>query len=88
VLRLLGTGFYLPPALSIALSGGILSFKWPAANSAGCTLYSTTNLGAAEAWTITAGAVTIGDQVFVTQGREILPSRKTLTPIPCLQSYA
>jgi lysophospholipase L1-like esterase len=73
-LELLGAGYYVPPTLSITLSGGTISVRWPAANSAGYTLYSTTNLTAATPWTPTTGAVTNGSEIVVTEAPE--PSAK------------
>jgi hypothetical protein len=67
-LELLGAGYSIPPTLSIALSGGTISVRWPAANSAGYTLYSTTNLAAP--WTLTTAAVTNGSDLVVTEPRE------------------
>jgi lysophospholipase L1-like esterase len=66
-LELLGTGFYVPPLLSIALSNGTVWLSWPTNNSAGYTLYSSTNLPAPGSWVATSSAVTNGDQLVVTQ---------------------
>jgi lysophospholipase L1-like esterase len=65
-MELIGAGYYLPPALSIAQSGGALSVSWPASNSAGYNLYWTTNL-AATAWTPSTPSFTNAGQIVVTQ---------------------
>ena len=50
-LELLGSGARYPkPELSISQSGGNVLVSWPATNTAGYTLYSTTNLDNGGGW--------------------------------------
>jgi lysophospholipase L1-like esterase len=72
-LELLGTGFYVPPPLTIALSNGTVSLSWSTNNSAGYNLYSSTNLPDAGSWVTTSGAMTNGNRLVVTQALEPHP---------------
>jgi hypothetical protein len=57
-----------PPSLSIVQSGGNFVLSWPATNSDGFTLYTSTNLAAPGNWsTSTALPQTNGAQIVVTQ---------------------
>lgn len=52
-LELLGSGARYPkPELSIARSGSNVLVSWPATNTAGYTLYSTTNLSNGRGWSV------------------------------------
>jgi len=68
-MELIGSGYRLPtPSLSIAQADNNILLSWPATNGSSFTLYSTTNLAAAESWTMTmATAQTNGGQIIVTQ---------------------
>ncbi len=66
-LELIGTGYFLPPSLSIASAGTNIVLAWPVAGGTGCTLYSSTDLTAPGSWTIAAATVqTNGGQYVVT----------------------
>jgi lysophospholipase L1-like esterase len=57
-----------PPSVSIAQSGGNFLLSWPATNSDGFTLYTTTNLAAAGSWSASTALVqTNAGQIVVTQ---------------------
>jgi lysophospholipase L1-like esterase len=57
-----------PPLLSITQSDGNVLLSWPATNSDGFGLYTTTNLAAAANWTASSAlAQTNGGQITVTQ---------------------
>ncbi len=49
-LELLGTGYH-SPTLSISTAGGNVLLNWPVTNTAGYSLYETTNLSLPAAWT-------------------------------------
>jgi hypothetical protein len=68
-MELIGSGYLLPtPSLSIAQTTNYILLSWPVTSSGSFTLYSTTNLAAAESWTMAmATAQTNGGQIVVTQ---------------------
>ncbi len=68
-LELIGSGYLLPtPSLSITQAGGTIQVSWPATNTGGFTLYSTTNLTQTGGWSSSASPVfTNAGQVVVTQ---------------------
>jgi lysophospholipase L1-like esterase len=68
-MELIGGGYLLPtPSLSIAQTTNNILLSWPMTSGSGFTLYSTTNLVAAESWTMAmAAAQTNGAQIIVTQ---------------------
>lgn len=68
-LELIGSGYLLPaPSLSIAQAANNILLSWPVTNGSSFTLYSTTNLAAAESWTMAmATSQTNGGQIVVTQ---------------------
>jgi len=73
-MELIGTGYFLPPALSIASAGTNIFLAWPVANGTGYTLYSSTDLTVPGGWTNAAATVqTNGGQYVVT----ILPDAIT-----------
>jgi lysophospholipase L1-like esterase len=74
-LELLGTGFYVPPLLSIAISNGTVSVTWPTNNSAGYSLYASANLPDPGSWVTTSAAVTNGNKLVVTQPMDNTSSR-------------
>jgi FtsH-binding integral membrane protein len=66
-LELIGTGYFLPPSLSIASAGTNIVLAWPIAGGTGYTLYSSTDLTTPGSWTIAAATVqTNGGQYVVT----------------------
>ena len=66
-LELIGTGYFLPPSLSIASAGNDISLAWPVAGGTGYMLYSSTDLTAPGGWAIAAATVqTNGGQYVVT----------------------
>jgi lysophospholipase L1-like esterase len=68
-MELIGSGYLLPtPSLSIAQAANNILLSWSVTNGSGFTLYSTTNLAAAESWRLAmATAQTNGGQIVVTQ---------------------
>ena len=66
-MELIGTGYFLPPSLSIASAGNDIFLAWPVAGGTGYTLYSSTDLTAPGGWTNAAATVqTNGGQYVVT----------------------
>jgi hypothetical protein len=67
-MELIGTGYY-PGPLSIALAANNqVTVGWPLTNWGSFLLYSTTNLGATNSWSlVTDPSYTNGDQITVTQ---------------------
>ncbi len=74
-MELIGSGYWIPlPSLSITRLGTDVQFTWPASNSSGFALYSTTNPALTNSWTlIAAPAQTNSGQVVVTQSFETNP---------------
>lgn len=68
-LELIGSGNLLPtPALTLTPAAENLMLSWPATNSGGFALYSTTNLATPESWRLWPTAPqTNGSQLVVTQ---------------------
>jgi hypothetical protein len=67
-MELIGSGYLRPPpALSIAQGGSEVVLSWPITNSAGFTLYSTTNPAGGNWSVANALAQTNGGQIVVTQ---------------------
>ena len=64
-MELIGTGYFLPPALSIAAAGTNIFLAWPVANGTGYTLYSSTDLTAPEGWTNAAATVQTNSGQYV-----------------------
>ena len=59
------------PSLTITPAGENVLLSWPVTNGSSFTLYSTTNLAAAETWsTVAATRQTNSDQIVVTQPLE------------------
>jgi hypothetical protein len=68
-MELIGNGRLAPPSLSIAWTGdNSVALSWPLLYGSSFSLYSTTNLSAADGWTpVTAFIQTNGGQLTVTQ---------------------
>jgi lysophospholipase L1-like esterase len=64
-MELIGTGYFLPPALSIASAGTNIFLAWPVANGNGYTLYSSTDLTAPGGWTNAAATVQTNSGQYV-----------------------
>ena len=64
-MELIGTGYFLPPALSIASAGTNIFLAWPVANGTGYTLYSSTDLTAPGGWTNAAATVQTNSGQYV-----------------------
>jgi lysophospholipase L1-like esterase len=64
-MELIGTGYFLPPALSIAAAGTNIFLAWPVANGNGYTLYSSTDLTAPGGWTNAAATVQTNSGQYV-----------------------
>jgi lysophospholipase L1-like esterase len=66
-MELIGSGYFLPPSLSITSAGTNIFLVWPVATGAGYTLYSSTDLAAPGSWTpVTATVQTNGGQYVLT----------------------
>jgi lysophospholipase L1-like esterase len=65
-MEVIGTGYFLPPPLSIAATATNMFLAWPVAGGNGYTLYSSTDLAASGSWTpVTATVQTNSDQYVV-----------------------
>jgi lysophospholipase L1-like esterase len=71
-MELIGSGYILPtPSVSIAAAGPNILVGWPATNSTGFNLYSTTNPDPTSVWSLAGGVPqTNSGQIVVTQSLE------------------